>query len=102
MEGRRCADVILRRKVSWVLQSGGSSGGGGWEGERGVHRGSCKGNSSKPLTGKTRGADYLECLQPVELKAWSFRVPYHGWCGVQRALQFSYGEGGQKPGNRWH
>lgn len=76
--------------------------GGGWEGERGVHRGSCKGNSSKPLTGKTRGADYLECLQPVELKAWSFRVPYHGWCGVQRALQFSYGEGGQKPGNRWH
>ena len=60
-------------------QTAGAVDGRKGERERGVHRGSHKENTSpKPLTGKTRGADFLKFLQPVELKECSFRGP---WCG---------------------
>ena len=56
----------------------------------------------KTLTGKTRGPEFLEILQPVGLKDWSCSDPRHGWCGVQGTLQCSCGEGCRKPGGRWH
>ena len=63
------------------------------EKERGAHRGLHKENiSPKPLTGKTRGADFCEVLQPAVLKDWSFRDPQCDLCEVLRALQCSYRE----------
>lgn len=63
---------------------------------REVHRGLHKKNiSPKPLTGKTREAEFSEFLQPVGLKDWSSRGLQHGQCEALRSSQCSCGEGGQ-------
>lgn len=73
-----------------------------WRGSKREHaarRGSHKKNtSSKPLTGKTRGADNCESLQPVELKEESLEV--HALSSVEphRCCEAPAEKEGQGPG----
>ena len=101
MEGRRGRDVIWGKKELWVLQRGENPDHRGGRGrERAVHRGlQKKTTSSKSLTGKIRGANYGEFLQPAELKD---RSPYHGQYEAWQAQQCSCGEGRQRPRRRQH
>lgn len=71
MEGRGCRDVIWGRKGLQVLWRGGHPVHGERERDREDHIEDCtkENTSPKPLTKKTRGADYPEFLQPAELKA---------------------------------
>ena len=109
MEGRKCREVIWGRKGSRFLQREDSPDHGermeerGWRREDGgermeesgeregrresrAYRGLHKKNiSPKSHTGKKRGGNYHEFLQPAELKKRSIRIPHHSCCGAWQA-----------------
>lgn len=83
MEGRRCGDIVWGRKESLVLQRGGSPDYGERRERQRETQNSAEGTlPPKSLTGKMRGVDYHEFLQPPEFKDWSFRILCHGRCGL--------------------
>ena len=64
---------------------------------REMHKGSHKENTSpKTMTGKMRGVDFHEFLQPagLVLEAGILEVCKHGWSRAHRELQYSCGKGG--------
>lgn len=63
------------------------------ERDREKHRASHKEKlSPKPLTERTKGADYHYVIQCADVKDWSFRGPCCGWCRPWRTLQCSGGK----------
>lgn len=55
-----------------------------------VHRDTHKNTSKKPLTGKSKGVNFHDFLQPAGFKDWSLEIGRLGWETVLRVLPYSW------------